>query len=97
MELSTRATGEIMWLTAGANSITLTEMCMMACGKTIRPMDTECICMPMEQGMQVTGLMISNMAKEKRLGLMAAYTLAAMSTPRRKAKVSVNGQMAPNT
>ena len=92
-----RATGKIMWLMAGANSITLMETCMMACGKTIRPMDTECICMPMAPGMKETGLMISNMARVKKPGLMAAFTMATMSTRRKKARVFTNGQMATNT
>ena len=97
MELSTRATGETMWLMAEANSITLMEMSTMACGKTIRPTDTECIAIRTDRSMKETGLMISNMAKAKRLGLMAAYTMATMLIPRKKAKVFTNGQMATNT
>lgn len=73
-ELAMKVSGEITLLAEEENSSTLMVMSMMANGQMIKPTDTEFTLMQMAHATRVNGLMISNMEREKKHGLMVAST-----------------------
>ena len=71
MAHSMMVTGKIIELTVKASSFTLMEIFTMEIGSTIKLMVTVYTIISMVLCTKVTGVMISNMVKEKKAGLMA--------------------------
>jgi hypothetical protein len=77
------------------DSYMLTEMCMMASGKTTKHMAMESIAISMGPSMRANGKTISNTAMVLRLGLMVPSIKGSISKERRRVKDSSPGPMAP--
>ena len=74
MAHSMMVTGKITELTVKESSFILMEIFTMEIGSTIKLMVTVCTIISMVPCTKVTGVMISNTAKEKKAGLMALST-----------------------
>ena len=94
---STKGIGLMAWQTDKEDSFTLMEICTRACGLTIRLKVSACTAILTVQSMKVSGLMISNMAQEKRHGQMEILMRVVTWKEKDTVKVFKSGSMAPNT
>lgn len=67
---------------------------MMAIGRKIKHRDMELIFIIMGRGIKVNGLMIINMGKDWKLGLMAVAIKALINKARKMEKANIHGRMA---
>jgi len=93
MVLSTKDSGRTIWLKVLESLFMLTEISTMENGKLTKRTEKELILIQMAPDMLVTGLKISSMELEKKLGQMVPHTKETTRRAKKMAKETLGGRM----